>query len=98
LKKSYRFRDGKSVCQYSLRSLYFLLAGADGKFHYLQASLAVVLTFVGVKMLIAHFYKVPIVLSLGIVIGVLAIGVAASLVRARRIRARQVKHPGPDLD
>jgi tellurite resistance protein TerC len=68
-----------------LRSLYFLLAGAVGKFHYLQASLALILTFVGTKMLIAHFVKIPIAISLLVIISVLAVGILASLVRAKRI-------------
>jgi tellurite resistance protein TerC len=62
-----------------LRSLYFALAGVIDKFHYLKAGLAVVLMFVGTKMCIAEFYKIPIVVSLGVVAGVLAMSVIASL-------------------
>ncbi len=62
-----------------LRSLYFLLATIIGQFRFLQFGLSVVLVFVGVKMLIADWYHVPIGLSLGIVAGVLASSVAASL-------------------
>ncbi len=69
-----------------LRSLYFLLAGAMGKFHYLQLALSVILTFVGVKMLIAHFYKIPIFVSLSVVIGLIGAGLLASWVRTRRWR------------
>jgi tellurite resistance protein TerC len=61
-----------------LRALYFLLAGVIRTFHYLQLGLAVVLTFVGVKMLMADWYKVPIGLSLAIIAAVLAISVIAS--------------------
>jgi tellurite resistance protein TerC len=62
-----------------LRSLYFLLAGVIGRFHYLKLGLSVVLAFVGVKMLLADLYPIPIALSLGVIAGVLAIAVAASL-------------------
>src|SRR6476660_9826567 len=79
-----------------LRSLYFLLAGVMHKFHYLKLGLSAVLTFVGVKMLLPDLseritgvsYKIPTLLSLGIVAGILAIAVAASLLRARRLGDR----------
>jgi tellurite resistance protein TerC len=67
-----------------LRSLYFLLARAVGKFHYLQTSLAVILSFVGAKMLIAHWLKVPIAGSLSVVVVVLVIGIIASIIREKR--------------
>jgi tellurite resistance protein TerC len=66
-----------------LRSLYFLLAGAIGKFHYLQPALAIILLFIGGKMVIAHYYEVSIGISLSVVLGLLAIAVVASLVRER---------------
>ena len=62
-----------------LRALYFLLAGVINKFHLLQIGLAIVLTFVGVKMLIEDIYAVPIGLSLGIIAAVLAAAVVGSL-------------------
>ena len=62
-----------------LRSLYFLLAGIVDKFRFLQLGLSLVLVFVGGKMLIADFFKVPIGASLGVVAGILAISVIASL-------------------
>jgi tellurite resistance protein TerC len=62
-----------------LRSLYFLLAGVMDLFIYLRYGLGVVLSFVGVKMLLADFYKIPIGLSLAVVAGVLAITIVASL-------------------
>jgi tellurite resistance protein TerC len=68
-----------------LRALYFLLAGAMARFHYLKLALSMILGFVGVKMLIADFYKIPIALSLGVIAGLLALAVVASLVRARRL-------------
>jgi tellurite resistance protein TerC len=62
-----------------LRALYFLLAGAMGMFRYLSAGLAVILCFVGTKMLVSSFYQIPIGVSLGVVCGVLALSVGASL-------------------
>ncbi len=68
-----------------LRSLYFLLAGSMDKFHYLKVGLAVILVFVGVKMLIASYYKVPVVWSLAIICGVLVLAILGSLIHARRV-------------
>ena len=67
-----------------LRSLYFILAGAVDKFHYLKLGLSAVLTFVGIKMLITEWYKIPIALSLLVIVGLLGAAVVASLIRARR--------------
>ena len=63
-----------------LRSLFFLLQGVIGRFHLLKPALAAVLLFVGGKMLLIDFVKLPVALSLGIVAGLIAIGVVASLV------------------
>jgi len=68
-----------------LRSLYFLLAGVIDKFYYLKLGLAVVLTFVGVKMVIVDFYKIPTPVSLSVVAGVLTVAVIASLIRNQRV-------------
>ncbi len=62
-----------------LRALYFLLADMADRFHLLSYGLAIVLMFVGVKMLIVDFYKIPVFLSLGIVAAILAIAVVLSL-------------------
>jgi tellurite resistance protein TerC len=70
-----------------LRSLFFLLAGVLGKFHLLKPALAAVLAFVGSKMLIAGWVKVPIVVSLGVVAGLIALGVIGSLLFPRREEA-----------
>jgi tellurite resistance protein TerC len=67
-----------------LRALYFALAGMMDKFHYLKIGLALVLVFVGTKMLIAGAYKIPIVVSLAVILGLLGGSLLASLVRARR--------------
>ncbi|MGE3164487.1 MAG: TerC family protein [Planctomycetota bacterium] len=55
-----------------LRALYFLLAGLHARFHLLGYGLAVVLVFIGVKMLISGMYKIPVVISLGVTVALLA--------------------------
>ncbi|MBM4043707.1 MAG: TerC family protein [Planctomycetes bacterium] len=69
-----------------LRALYFLLAGVMGMFRYLDKGLALILCFIGVKMLLSDFYHIPIGVSLGVVLLILAIAVAASIVAARAER------------
>ncbi|MBA2250893.1 MAG: TerC/Alx family metal homeostasis membrane protein [Chitinophagaceae bacterium] len=54
-----------------LRSLFFLLRGAVSKFDYLQQGIAIVLIFIGTKMLIEHFYHINIIISLGVIIACL---------------------------
>ncbi|HMS03982.1 MAG TPA: TerC family protein [Gemmatimonadaceae bacterium] len=63
-----------------LRSLYFVLAGVIGRFHLLKYGLSVVLAFVGVKMIVAEWYKIPIGVALGVVGLVLLASVLLSLV------------------
>jgi tellurite resistance protein TerC len=62
-----------------LRSLYFLLAGVITRFVYLKVGLAMVLIFVGAKMLLMDIYKVPIAASLAIIAGILGLSVVASM-------------------
>ncbi len=63
-----------------LRSLYFALAGILHYFRFLHYGLAVVLVFVGVKMLISEFYKVPILASLGVIGVVILVSIIASII------------------
>ncbi len=64
-----------------LRSLYFALAGIMNLFHYLKYALAFILSWVGFKMLVSHtVFKVPIAVSLGVIVAALAISIIASLV------------------
>jgi tellurite resistance protein TerC len=67
-----------------LRSLYFVLSGMMGRFHYLGTGLAVILLFVGAKMLLAAFWKVPPLMSLGVILSVLTISILASMLRPAR--------------
>ena len=66
-----------------LRSLYFLLASVVTKFWMLKYGLAVILTFVGTKMLVESWIHIPILLSLGVVLGLLAASIAGSLIWPR---------------
>lgn len=61
-----------------LRSLYFALAGLDQLFVYLKYGLAVILVFVGLKMCISDWYKIPIEISLSFIILTLSVAVLAS--------------------
>jgi hypothetical protein len=61
------------------RALYFVLAGVMDRFHYLRAGLALVLAFVGAKMLLTSVYKIPISVSLGVIAVILACAAVASV-------------------
>jgi tellurite resistance protein TerC len=74
-----------------LRSMYFLLAGVLDKFHFLKIGLALVLLFVGTKMVIADWYKVPIVASLATIAGLLSLSVVASLIWPKRVNSAPVE-------
>lgn len=63
-----------------LRALYFLLEGMIRLFRYLDEGLAVILVFIGVKMLLSEFYEIPVWVALGFVAVVLAIAITLSLV------------------
>lgn len=88
-----------------LRSLYFVLAGAIGLFRYLKYGLSIVLVFIGVKMLIdphqpagvpaEHFwqYKIPINISLLVVVGIIVGSIVLSLLAARRQTTETTPEP-----
>lgn len=67
-----------------LRALYFLLADVAERFHLLKYGLALVLTFIGAKMLIAPWYHVPVQASLAVVALLIGASVIASLIVTRR--------------
>ncbi len=67
-----------------LRALYFALSGVMQLFHYLKYALVLILGFIGVKMLIADFVKIPIQVALGVVFGLLVIAVVASVAFPRK--------------
>lgn len=64
-----------------LRSLYFAISGIMGLFRFLKIGLAVVLTFVGLKMLAAFFhFEIPVTLSLSIIVSILLLSILASVI------------------
>ncbi|MFY9343427.1 MAG: TerC family protein [Planctomycetota bacterium] len=65
-----------------LRSLFFVLAGMLDRFHYLEYGLAIVLAFVGCKLLLLDVVHVPPLWSLGVVVGVLGTAIGLSLFRS----------------
>jgi tellurite resistance protein TerC len=68
-----------------LRALYFVFAGAMGRFVYLKIGLAVILVFVGIKMLISDLYHIPIGLSLGFIALALTVSIVTSLRATREV-------------
>lgn len=72
-----------------LRSLYFAIAGLMIMFKYLKLSLVFILGFVGVKMMLHHHVAISNRLSLGVIVGFLAIGILASVWVSRREQALQ---------
>jgi tellurite resistance protein TerC len=62
-----------------LRALYFLLADLRDKFDYLQPGLAVILAFVGTKMIVAEWIHIPTFVSLAVIAAVLAVAIVASV-------------------
>lgn len=68
-----------------LRALYFLLADVADRFHLLKYGLAMVLTFIGTKMLIMPWYHLPVQASLAIIVILIGSSVVASLIATRRV-------------
>ena len=60
---------------------YFLLADAHSRFHYLQLGLAIILVYVGIKMILSNWYHIPTPLSLGFIALVLVVAIVASIRR-----------------
>jgi hypothetical protein len=77
-----------------LRALYFMLAGVMGMFVYLKVALSLILCFVGGKMMLVDFYKIPIGTSLAVIGATLALAIIASLLVQSR-RARQTEPWSP---
>jgi len=63
-----------------LRALYFLLANVIDKFHFLKYGLAIVLSFIGAKMVISEFYHIDTMISLAVVAVLLTASIVASLI------------------
>lgn len=71
-----------------LRSLYFVLSGAAERFRYVQPGLALVLVFVGVKMAISDWVKLPVLASLAVIVVLVGGSIVASLVATARAGRR----------
>lgn len=67
-----------------LRALFFLLAAMADRFHLLSQGLALVLVFIGTKMLLADFFKIPVGIALGVVVVLISGAIAGSLLRPQR--------------
>jgi tellurite resistance protein TerC len=66
-----------------LRSLYFVLAEAVEYFRYLRIGLAVILVFIGVKMLLGHWHPIATTTSLEVILGIFAVSIGVSIATAR---------------
>ncbi len=75
-----------------LRAMFFLIAGFLHGLKYLKPGLAAILTFVGAKMVLVDVYKVPSLVSLGVIVSILAIAIVASMIYNRRA---MVASPAP---
>jgi len=76
-----------------LRAMYFLLADVADRFHLLKYGLAMILVFIGTKMLLLDVYKIPILIALGVVALVLVASVIASLLIPKRARSTDSGRP-----
>jgi tellurite resistance protein TerC len=77
-----------------LRSLFFLLQGAINKFAHLQQGIAVVLIFIGLKMLLEHVIKVPVYISLIVILVCIAGSIIYSISTSERDSQEEIKVPG----
>ena len=62
-----------------LRAMYFLLRAVAGRFHLLTYGLAVILVFIGTKMMLIDIYKIPVLVALGVVVSILAVTMVLSV-------------------
>lgn len=72
-----------------LRAMFFLLQGMADRFHLLPYGLALVLVFIGIKMLLIDLYKLPILVSLGTVVAIIGTTIALSLLRPQKKLAQE---------
>jgi TerC family integral membrane protein len=77
-----------------LRALYFVLAGAMEKFHFLKPAVAVILVFVGIKMVGSAWFHLPTLASLGVIVLTLAAGIVLSLLRPKPV-PKEASATGP---
>jgi tellurite resistance protein TerC len=67
-----------------LRALYFALAGIAKLFYYLKYGLSAILVFVGVKMVVAGFFKIPVMYSLLVIVSILILSILASVILPKK--------------
>ncbi|MGI9594735.1 MAG: TerC/Alx family metal homeostasis membrane protein, partial [Acidimicrobiales bacterium] len=79
-----------------LRAMYFLLADARERFHYLSHALGAILLFVGVKLVVTPWYHIPIAYSLGIIVVILALAIVFSIWKARQLERSISGKPSGD--
>lgn len=75
-----------------LRAMYFLLANAKDRFHYLAHALGGILIFVGLKMGISHWYHMNTYVSLGIIVAMISGAIALSILRTKRLGLPDAAH------
>lgn len=68
-----------------LRAFYFLIAGMIEHFHYLKYGIALILIFIGCKMLLAYWYQIPTVIALGVIASLLTVSILLSLRHKSRL-------------
>lgn len=73
-----------------LRSLYFALSGIEKYFHFLKYGLAAILVFVGAKMALADYYKIPVEISLIVIVSLLIVAIIASMVFPQKPQPSEV--------
>jgi tellurite resistance protein TerC len=73
-----------------LRAMYFLLANAKSKFHFLSHALGVILIFVGLKMVVSHWIHLNTYLSLAVILAILAAAIVASINRTNRDQSSEL--------
>jgi tellurite resistance protein TerC len=81
-----------------LRALYFMLADMHARFTYLQQGLAIILAFVGIKMIISRWYHIATPVSLGVIVVVLIVSVSFSLQHTRRLDRIELSKTSPPPD
>jgi tellurite resistance protein TerC len=74
-----------------LRAMYFLLADARERFHYLSHALGAILLFVGIKLIVTPWYHIPITWSLGIIVVILIAAIIFSIWKAEQIEAEHAR-------
>ncbi len=79
-----------------LRAMYFLLANAKEKFHFLSHGLGIILIYVGVKMSVSHWFHIDTLVSLAVIIGLLGLAIWASLKFPKVFSVRET--PAHDAD